>query len=301
MSFDALWSSADGLSLSRCVDNAHYLLWKVDLIEEDALDFLDPLDLNEDCRALVLERQLWLFSKEVLKPLRRVDDCLKERLHRLLQTLFGLLDQERYPIRRRRIAHLAACISLAGTDIIGDDIKNLISSMAELPRAPEKSGDLKLVPYLGHLHASLQATLALTKTPTDVKDITSALATWQNISDSQPNDLTSRIDGLPAFAHQLRLLADFLEVQCLFSLRITTLSLLARTIEAIGNEGTALTECLSALSLQCLRAGYSGQAGLVLARCQSVVDTATPSVEAVVGHYLAYSEYFLCIGAAERW
>jgi hypothetical protein len=66
-------------------------------------------------------------------------------------------------------------------------------------------------------------------------------------------------------------------------------------------EMTALTECLLALSLQFLRAGYSGQAGLILAKCQNIVDTASPSSEAVVGHYLAYAEYFLCIGAIEKW
>lgn len=301
VSFDAVWSSTNGLSLSRCIDGVQSLLWKVDLTEEDSLDFLDATHLEGECRGMILERQLWLFSNEVLKPSRRVDDCLKERLNRILRALFDLFDQERYPIRRRRVALQATYISLTGMDIIQDDIKRFVLEVSELPQKPEKSLDLKLIPYLDHLHACLRANLALSKTPSNIKDIASALATWQSICDSQPNDLATRIEGLPAFGQQLRLLADFLEVQCLFGLRISALSLLVRTVEAIDKEGTALTECLTALSLQCLRAGYSGQAGLILAKCQNVVDTLSPSLEAVVGHYLAYSEYFLCIGAAEKW
>jgi separase len=300
MSFDAAWNSADGLSLSRCIDGVQSLLWKTDLTDESPLDFLDASHLDEECRGVILERQLWLFSNEVLKPSRRVDDCLKERLHRVMRSLFDVFDQERFPIRRRRAALLATYISLTGMDIVEDDIKSLVLEIAGRPQHPEKSRDINLIPYLDHLHASLQTNLALSQPLTNINDITSALSTWQSIGDSQ-SDLTTRIDGLPAFAHQLRLLADFLEVQCLFSLRISTLSLLVRTVEAIDKEGTALAECLSALSLQCLRAGYSGQADLVLAKCQNVVDTASPSVDAVVGHYLAYSEYFLCIGATEKW
>jgi separase len=300
MSFDAIWSSTDGLSLSRCIDGVHSLLWKVDLTDEDALDFLDAPDLDEEGRSVILERQLWLFSNEILKPSRHMDDCLKERLHRILQALFHLLDAETYPIRRRRVALQATYISLTGAEMLQHDTNNLILELAERPRQPDKSRDAKLIPYLDHLHASLRTNLALSQPPTNLKEVTLALSTWQSVCDSHP-DLTTRIDGLPAFAHQLRLLSDFLEVQCLFSLRISTLSLLVRTVEVIDKEGTALTECLSALSLQCVRAGYSGQAALVLAKCQNVVDTASPSVDAVVGHYLAYAEYFLCIGATEKW
>jgi separase len=58
---------------------------------------------------------------------------------------------------------------------------------------------------------------------------------------------------------------------------------------------------LCALGLQFLRLGYTGKAGLSLAKAEALVTHRAPSTEAKLRWRVAYAEYLARIGNSVKW
>lgn len=130
-----------------------------------------------------------------------------------------------------------------------------------------------------------------------------ALISWRNTIENC-NDwdrLLERVEDPEELIAQLYMLVEFFEVKGLSFHRITALRslILIRGIE-ITIHYDALVKLHSLLGIQYLRMGYSGKAGMVLAKANSWIDKEGVLKETMVQWHVAYTEYLIGIGNLDK-
>jgi separase len=300
LSYDKLWKTSDGLALSRCIDRYHSITSKAQTSGLTLSELFDS-NLEDEAKGMVLERQLQLYCEQILKPKSVHAEGQVGSIVVLLRSLFSLYQLEAYPVRRLRCALLTSLLFNHLSEGFPEDIVHAVHQARDLESDAENTKDKSLAGYSNHLRNGISVNLALQNPRLSFERMEKSIQLWQRFLENPQSSLQDQIDYMPIFVYQLTLLADFLDVQCLPRLRIPTLSLLSCLLEALGSEYfSALVETLVSLTLQYLHLGYSGKAGLTLAKCQNFVENASVTPESKATYHLASLEYFISIGTTSK-
>ena len=265
--------------------------------------FYDDISLDIGTRGIALEWQLELL----LAMLEATSDLKKYQTTAtaLSNVMIDLYNAGDYPIRRMRTFVKLLRLCKDHRSVIADDIADRCTHGAlQLLQAEASGCDVGLLQYQDHTRATLSVYLAFQDGDVQVEVLKGSLTTWSDLAGVTGSWETyqERVDDANLHLAQLLSIADFFEMKGLDTYRIATLTLIARIREWQNLvERGPLVETLSALGLQYLRLGYSGKAGLVLARAQNLLVKSVVSAQASLRWHLCYAEYQLSIGNTEEW
>ncbi|KAH0538675.1 hypothetical protein FGG08_004750 [Glutinoglossum americanum] len=209
-----------------------------------------------------------------------------------------------FPIRRTRLIVLLLCLAANHPSLLISDFVNNLAGEAALMNFDRCFGnDKALCQYQHHLKASISVCLAFRSKQTDVCDLKAAVTVWLGIVDTCDSwsAMVEVIDGTDLFLSQLQAVIDFFDMKGFGIYRIPALKLLTKVRELqepIDSEH--LIKALSALGLQYLRLGYSGKAGLTLAKAQGYLEKVGGSSQAKLQWHLAYAEYLVGLGNTDK-
>jgi separase len=228
---------------------------------------------------------------------------LTPSFERLSKTLLDLYSPSDYPIRRQRVAILLIRLAAEKPEF------SPLSKMDALDdiRVESDEGlgeDSNLAKFQVHIHMTLKVLLNFRQSSPSVPNLKEAILTWQTILgsvDSWPS-LLDKVDDTTKWTTQLEMISDYLAIRAEEYLRIPVLKMIARILELRDdNDSTQLVLAQSKLALQLLELGYSGKAGLVLAKSQAVLSNIEATAEAKLHWHLAYAKYLLRIGNTDKW
>ncbi|KAI9763190.1 MAG: hypothetical protein M1840_000856 [Geoglossum simile] len=209
-----------------------------------------------------------------------------------------------FPIRRARLSVLLLCLAANHPGLLASEFVDCLAGEAASTNFGLASGnDTALSQYQHHLKASISVCLAFRKEHLDVEKLRSAVSLWLGLTDSCDSWLaiTEIIDSPDLFLSQLQATIDFFDMKGFGLYRIPALRLLVNVRELQEPvDFEALTKALSALGLQYLRLGYSGKAGLSLAKAQGYMEKVGGSSQAKLQWHLAYAEYLVELGNVDK-
>lgn len=289
-------------ALGRLLKALHrsYLLHGVKRASE--LAYHDDTYLQPDVRGAILEWQLTLYSKTLSRN-RQWDSNLNHSIKTLTDRLLELYTIERYPVRRLRFINLFLQLSQDHPHIVSHSLLPSDTSPDNLATV-DFSEDEGLSKLKEHLGALCSFKLAMQQATPPTETLRQCFATWEFLAKSASSwsALTERIGDVDSWVHDVRACVDYLNAKGEEYLALPVLHLLVTIFELQNNnEASELVCSLSALSLQFLRLGYTGKAGLSLAKAEILVARQTTSTEAKLKWYTAYAEYLFRIGNVDKW
>lgn len=235
-----------------------------------------------------------------------------ETILKLQSSMFKLLldtyDSEQYPIRRLRVI-----IELMGTDVseLGEELQDFPDRMHDEMSIVKDSNmkvgeteDSGLKPYWDYYKALAATTFELQQDQPDIEVLESNLTIWHKLQAPcrSLEALERQFEDIGGLVGHLETIASFLQVKGHDTLRITILDLIsqlnAQLRDSMGDD--KIVSNLVALGSQWLHLGYSGRAGLALDRAQTCSTNNGVSLTTILQFHLAYSEYLLEIGNAEK-
>jgi separase len=289
-------------ALGRLLKALHrsYLLHGVKRASE--LAYYDDTYLQPDVRGAILEWQLILYTKTLSRN-RQWDSNLNRSIKALTDHLLDIYTLERYPVRRLRFINLFLQLSQDHPHIVSHSLLPSDTSPDNLATVDfsEDEGLSKLKEHLGAL-CSFKLAMQLASPPTET--LRQCFATWEFLAKSASSwsTLTERVGDIDSWIHDVRACVDYLNAKGEEYLALPVLHLLVTIFELQNdNDASELVCSLSALSLQFLRLGYTGKAGLSLAKAELLVTRQTTSTEARLKWYTAYAEYSFRIGNTDKW
>ncbi|KAF2089265.1 hypothetical protein K490DRAFT_37691 [Saccharata proteae CBS 121410] len=288
-------------TLARTLRSLHKLFLRASAEKDCDRVYYDDGELEPQQRAALLEFQLMLCCASAAKTHHR-RPALDLSVRDLVNILFELYSSEEYPLRRQRLSIMVLRFAGDTEDVLSPEIIELATRSAVLPGV-SLGLDTGLAQYLTHLSASHTTCIALNDSPISIEKLKSALQSWQSVVDSLQSELSisAQIDNFETWITQLQMISDFFHVQGLHFLRVPALYLLIKAAESQQpTDFDTLVSTLSALGLQYLHLGYSGHAGLTLAKAQGIINSNNLSIETILQWHLSYAEYTLAIGNSER-
>ncbi|KAF1933938.1 uncharacterized protein M421DRAFT_50129 [Didymella exigua CBS 183.55] len=265
------------------------------------LAYHDDAYLQPDVRGAILEWQLILYSKTLSRN-RQWDMNLNHSIKTLTDHLLDIYTLERYPIRRLRCINLFLQLSQDHPHTVSHSLLPSETSPDNLATV-DFSEDRGLSKLKEHLSALCSFKLAMQQTSPPTEALRQCFATWEFLAKSAPcwSALVERIGDTDSWIHDIRACVDYLNAKGEEYLALPVLHLLVTIFELQNDTDASELVCsLSALSLQFLRLGYTGQAGLSLAKAELLVVRQTALTEAKLKWYTAYAEYLFRIGNTEK-
>jgi separase len=166
------------------------------------------------------------------------------------------------------------------------------------------SEDAGLARYEEHLKAICALKSSMHKTLPPKSTLKECFSTWESLVDKAKSweSLLDHVDDAGYLVAELKASVEFLNAKGEEYLALPVLHLLVKVSELEKNaDASELVDALCALGLQFLRLGYTGKAGLSLARAESLVTKQTTSTEAKLRWHVAYAEYLARIGNTAKW
>lgn len=296
--FDADESTA---MLGRALKQFHRSFLKFGVLYSSALAFYDDETLSGDGRGLLLELQLGFFAR-LLSKNRSWDADLNASVQAISARLHQLYTLDNFPIRRRRVLTTLCQLSLDHPDVLPHASEWINELESEI--VTEASEDLGLVGFQSHLQTLGRVKSCMQKTAPPVETLKECIAIWQKIVDlaGSWDSLVQRVDDVELWLAELQSLTDFLGAKGEEYVCLPLLSLQTSILELERDEDTSLlVMSLCAFGLQLLRLGYSGRAGLALAKAEGLAAHEKTSTEARLQWHLAYAEYLVHIGNMPKW
>lgn len=289
-------------ALGRLLKALHrsYLLHGVKRASE--LAYHDDTYLQPDVRGAILEWQLVLYSKTLSRN-RQWNSNLNHSIKTLADHLLDIYTLEGYPVRRLRFINLFLQLSQDHPHIVSHSLLPSDTSPDNL-NTVEVSADEGLIKLKEHLSALCSFKLAMQQAAPPTETLRQCFATWEFLTKSASSwsALTERIGDVDSWIHDIRACVDYLNAKGQEYLALPVSHLLVTIFELQNhNDASELVCSLSALSLQYLRLGYTGKAGLSLAKAELLVNRQTTSTEAKLKWYTAYAEYLFRIGNTDKW
>ncbi|XPS94157.1 Separase [Ascochyta lentis] len=288
-------------TLGRLLKALHrsYLVHGVKRASE--LAYHDDTYLQPDVRGAILEWQLILFSKTLSRN-RQWDSNLNHSIKTLTEQLLEIYTLERYPVRRLRVINLLLQLSQDHPQIVAHDMLPSDTSPDNFATV-DLSLDGGLSRFREHLGALCSLKIAMQQAFPPAETLRQCFGTWEFLAKSSSSwtALVDRIGDVDGWVHDIQACVDFLNAKGEEYLALPVLHLLVRVFELQNKlDASDLVCSLSALALQFLRLGYSGKAGLSLAKAEILVKRQTTSTEAKLKWHTAYAEYLFCIGNTEK-
>jgi separase len=266
------------------------------------LAYYDDAYLQPEVRGAVLEWQLLLYSKTLSRN-RQWDVNLNHSIKTMVQQLLQSYSPERFPVRRLRASALVLQLSQDHPHIVSHELlPSDISS--DSARLDDLAGDEGLSRFKEHLRALCSFKMALQQPSLPTDSLRQCFATWEFLakSSSSWSALADRVGDVDDWIQDLKACVDCLNAKGEEYLALPVLHLLVTIFELQNNiDASDLVDSLVALALQFLRLGYTGKAGLSLAKAELLVSWQKISTEANLRWHTAYAEYVFRIGNADKW
>ncbi|KAF2814928.1 uncharacterized protein BDZ99DRAFT_434896 [Mytilinidion resinicola] len=282
---------SDGASIiGRLLRSLHLSFIRHGVRGKDQVAYFDNVNLTDAERGFLLELQLVLFSKHALKT-QHWDPALTPSFLEMSNTLLELYSARNFPVRRQRVVILLIRLAVE---------KPEISPLSRLDPLDQfkvtANGDLgedsNLAKFQDHIHETLSVQLNLCEPSPSIPKLKGSLLTWQTILDSADSwfSLLDKVDDTTKWITQLEMISDYLAIKGEEYLRIPVLNMIVRILELRDDsDSTQSVLALSKLALQLLELGYSGKAGLNLAKAQSILSNTEATAEARLHWHVAYA------------
>ncbi|KAI9839125.1 MAG: hypothetical protein M1819_003118 [Sarea resinae] len=280
-------------------------LVKTTLKEETGRSIVSPPfddeKLESDQRGLLLEAQFNVVIA-VLQTSAQ-SSRVQAALMPLSAKLLDVYDRACHPVRRLRVVIAIFNLNTSYPKLFGPSFIEGLFSEAARPLAAVSGDDTGLMRFLPHLRAMSIVTSTLGDGCPSIRELKEALEIWSSLLKACENwsSIIERIDDTKLWLLQLRTIADYFEVQGLEELKAPTLTMIIEAMELQEPaDYTALVADLSELGLNLLRLGYSGKAGLMLAKARKYAEKEVTGVYSLLRWHLAYAEYFIELGNMEK-
>ncbi|KAF2270815.1 hypothetical protein CC78DRAFT_610875 [Lojkania enalia] len=263
--------------------------------------FFDDVNLPPTFRGLLLEWQLTLFLRTFSKN-RPWNPALNSSIQTMIQRLLDLYVPTQFPVRRRRADLLLIQLSQSHPNVLCSIVHNVDPDLNHEVNLADTQ-DKGLLRYESHLTTLVHLKSELRRQSPSLEKIRACLTTWQSMVDSVSSwaNLLDQVDDLEYWLQELRLVADFLAAKGEEYIGISVLHLIAKILELERCvDPSRLVIVLSTLALQYLRLGYSGKAGLALAKAEPLASRNTITTEAKLQWHLSYAEYLVKIGNTRK-
>jgi separase len=166
------------------------------------------------------------------------------------------------------------------------------------------SEDGALKHYEAHLKALRDLKFSMQQNPPSTDIFQQCFAAWESLvnSTSSWEALAARVDNIETWLQDLQACLEFLNAKGEEYVALPLLHLIVRILELQNrSDASELIATLCALGLQFLHLGYTGRAGLSLAKAETLIESHTSSVEAKLQWHMAYAEYLVGIGNTTKW
>jgi separase len=298
-----VWESTDVIiTLGRVLKAYHRSFLKASVNSAPELAFYDSEELSVAGRGLLLEWQLALYLK-VLSKNRAWDSNLNQSLRTMSDRLQVLYSMDQFPIRRRRVQILLLQLSQNHPDILPHSMRQVDADIA-----PSSSiggtEDQGLQKYESHLKALWKLKSCMQDSTLDAGVVQECCSVWQPMLDSASSwkELSGHVDDIELWLAELKTTSDYLAATGEEYTCVILLHQLAKALELDDNtDPSRVIGTMCALGLLLLRLGYSGKAGLALAKADPLVSNQNVSTDAKLQWHLSYAEYLVHIGNTSKW
>ena len=289
-------------ALGRVLKSLHRSYIKHGVKHKDELAFYDDTELQSGVRGALLEWQLGLYSKTMSRN-RQWDASLNESITTLVQRLSEIYTAQMYPIRRMRLYAILLQLNQSYPHIVSSDTLPQDLSTSEKLNI-EGSEDEGLARFEQHFKALCDLKSSLQQTVPPIQILRQCFTTWESIVDSVTSWdlLIDCLDDIDTWVQEIQASVDCLNAKGEEYLALPVLHLLVKALELQkGPDVSELVLNLCLLGVQFLRLGYTGKAGLALAKAEALIERKSTSIDAKLRWHVAYAEYLLRIGNATRW
>jgi len=284
-------------TFSRVLKSHHRNLFKSGVSDAKEVAFFDDSELQSEVRGVLLEYQLNLYLRTLSKN-RHWDTNLNPSVTALAERLQNLYVAKQYPIRRLRL--LASLLQLSQSHADVASIPSLESDALQTSLIDiSGSRDEGLIRFGSHLNAFCKLKISTQEPTPQVPILRECFSTWESIiaASSSWQSLADRVDDTESWLLDLKTSVEYLNVNGEEYLALPVLNLLVKAGELQKSTVPSDTvTSLCALGLQFLRLGYTGKAGLSLAKAEKLITNYKPSTEARLRWHVAYAEYLARIG-----
>ncbi|KAH7127059.1 peptidase family C50-domain-containing protein [Dendryphion nanum] len=289
------------VSLGRILKLLHQSFLKSIPKDSNEVGFYDDCELTAEQRGLLLEWQLALYVKSLSRN-RTWDSSLNPSVLALSTRILDVYSLQVFPVRRMRASVMILQIHQDHPDLF--PLTSLPSSILIEPTdTGTKSEDKSLLCYRGHLKAMLKLKLSMLAPSKDTSNLNESCLIWQKLIDgaSSWKELEDKIDDFEGWLRVLQNTADYLAASGEEYLSVSVLQLLAKALELQESLNlTHIVSTLSTLGLQLLHLGYTGKAGLALAKAETLISKNVVPTETILHWHVAYAEYLLRIGNSTK-
>jgi separase len=284
-------------TFARVLKSHHRSFLKSGVTSTKELAFFDDIELQAGARGVLLEWQLNLYSRTLSKN-RHWDSGLNSSITALVERLRELYAAEQYPIRRLRLLVFLLRLSQDHADV--SSIPSLESDVSETSLVDTSgSQDESLARFGLHLKTLCKLRLSTQQVTPQVSLLRECFLTWESvvIAAASWQSLVDRVGDTESWLSELKTSIEYLNVKGEEYLALPVLNLLVRVGELQRDpDSSELVTSLCALGLQFLRLGYTGKAGLALAKGETLIARQKPSTEVRLRWHIAYAEYLARIG-----
>ncbi|PVI06583.1 hypothetical protein DM02DRAFT_582400 [Periconia macrospinosa] len=283
-------------TLKRLLSTYHKSTTKYGLRAHGELTFFDDSEQPASVRGILLEWQLLQYRKALSRN-RIWDSDLNESLQTIISRLLDIYTPEEFPIRRRRLQLALFELAQIRPDIVSEasmQSDGLLGNLCQL----EDTEDADLARFARHLESSCKLKLSLQSDTPQIAIIRESFLVWESLVNSTTSwdGLLDYIDDVDNWLQTMHMCVDFLaakgeEYECL-----PILKLLTKVLELQSElDPSDLIIALSNLGVQLSRLGYTGKAGLVFARAETILSQNAVSTEAQLQWHIGYAEYLVTI------
>jgi separase len=284
-------------TLARVVKSHHRSFFKSDMSDAKELAFFDDLELDSNVRGALLEWQLTLYLRTLSKN-RQWDNSLNPSIRTLVERLQEIYVPDKYPIRRLRSYASLLQLSQSHADMVSIQfVQQEVSETCAINSAD--SEDAGLARYGPHLKALCKLRLSLQQAEPSTATLQECFSVWENLvhSSTSWDSLLNRVDDVETWISDINASVECLNAKGEEYLALPVLHLLVKIGELQKDSHVSeLVTSLCALGLQFLRLGYTGKAGLFLAKAETLVAHPASSTEARLQWHIAYAEYLTRLG-----
>jgi separase len=298
----AFEDSENSSTIGRVLKTYHRSFLKDGAKEPNELAFFDNAELLAAGRGLLLEWQLVLFLKGLSRN-RSWNPALNPSVQAIATRLLEIYEPSNFPIRRRRVQIMLLQVWQLHPEILSHAILQFNDKL-DFSISSTKTQDQGLAKYDPHLKALLRLKLSMLESLPSITTIRECCSVWQTLVDSAPSwsELCNQLDDVEVWLNDLRKAADQLNAKGEEYVGLPVLQLLVRVQELEKHvDPSQLITDLCTLSVQFLRLGYSGKAGLMFTKSETLMSDKNASTLAKLQWHLGYAEYLLEIGNPAKW
>ncbi|KAF2823475.1 hypothetical protein CC86DRAFT_469265 [Ophiobolus disseminans] len=285
-------------TMARVLRSCHRSYVMSGLSRAEDLAFFDNPELESGARGALLEWQLGLYLRTLSKN-RHWDSGLNSSIATLADRLQEIYLPGRYPIRHLRLQLLLLQLS-QNHDIVPSRDVSMSDATTGSTAGSEDEGLARFDVHLNAMY-SLKTSLQQDMPPTST--LRESFSAWESLADSATSweFLVNRVDDVECWISDIKASVEFLNAKGEEYMALPVLHLLVK-LDDLQNapDPSQRIATLCALGIQFLRLGYTGRAGLSLAKAEALVARQTVSTEAKLRWHIAYAEYLARIGSSMK-